>query len=144
VARKILLLLAISIPLMLAACGDDNSDSSSTSAETESTESTDTGSTDTSSTSSGSADVSIGETEFALDPADPSVKAGSVTIEAVNNGSITHDLEIDGNGVEEEIEDLDPGASGEVTVDLEPGTYEIYCTIGDHRDQGMDGELTVD
>ncbi len=134
--RKILLVLAVSIPLMLAACGDDGSDTSSTStaAETESTDSASSG---------GTADVSIGETEYALDPSDPSVDAGSVTVEAVNNGAIPHDLVIEGNGVDEEVEDLDPGASDSVTVDLKPGTYEIYCSIADHRDEGMDGTLTV-
>jgi plastocyanin len=29
-------------------------------------------------------------------------------------------------------------------VDLEPGEYEIYCAIGDHRAQGMEGTLTVE
>lgn len=138
--RKSLLVLLVSIPLAVAACGDDESDDSgSTSADT-STESSDT----STSASSGSADISISETEFALDPSDPTAEAGEVTIEAVNDGSTVHNLEIEGNGVEEEVEDIDPGSSGEVTVDLEPGTYEIYCAIGDHREQGMDGELTVE
>jgi uncharacterized cupredoxin-like copper-binding protein len=139
VVRKILLLLAVSIPLMLAACGGDDSDTSSSSTAA-STETTDTSASST----GGGAAISIGETEYALDPADPTAKAGSVTLEAVNNGSITHNLEIEGNGIEEQAtEDLDPGASGEVTVDLKPGTYEIYCGIGNHREQGMEGELTV-
>lgn len=137
--RKILLVLAISVPFMLAACGGDDESSSSSPSTSADTETTDSGS----SSSGGGATVAIGETEYALDPSDPSVDAGSVTIEADNNGSIVHDLVIEGNGVDEEVEDLDPGASDEVTVDLKPGTYEIYCSIADHRDQGMDGTLTV-
>jgi plastocyanin len=136
VARRTLLVLLVSIPLSLAACGDDEDTTGSTSADT-STEASDSG-------SSGSADVSISETEYQLDPSDPTAQAGEVTVEAVNDGATVHDLEIEGNGVEEEIDDLDPGSSGEVTVDLEPGTYEIYCGIADHREQGMEGELTVE
>ena len=79
-----------------------------------------------------------------LDPSDPTAQAGEVTIEAVNDGGTVHNLEIEGNGVEEVTDDLDPGSSGEVTVDLEPGSYEIYCAIGDHAEQGMEGELTVE
>ena len=137
---KFLLVFLVSIPLAFAACGDDDeSDSTSTSADT-STESSDTSTT----SSSGSADISISETEFALDPSDPTAEAGEVTIEAVNDGNTVHNLEIEGNGVEEVTDDLDPGSSGEVTVDLEAGTYEIYCAIGDHAAQGMEGELTVE
>ena len=137
--RKTLLVFLVSIPLAFAACGDDDeSDSTSTSADT-STETTDT----STSSSSGSA-ISISETEFALDPSDPTAEAGEVTIEAVNDGSTVHNLEIEGNGVEEVTDDLDPGSSGELTVDLDAGTYEIYCAIGEHRAQGMEGELTVE
>ncbi len=138
--RKTLLVFLVSIPLAFAACGDDDeSDSTSTSADT-STETTDT----STSSSSGSAAISISETEFALDPSDPTAEAGEVTIEAVNDGSTVHNLEIEGNGVEEVTDDLDPGSSGELTVDLEAGTYEIYCAIGSHAAQGMEGELTVE
>jgi uncharacterized cupredoxin-like copper-binding protein len=135
--RKSLLVLLVSVPLAFAACGDDDDDSTSASDDT-ATETSD------SSTPSGSADISISETEFQLDPSDPTAQAGEVTIEAVNDGGTVHNLEIEGNGVEEVTDDLDPGSSGEVTVDLEAGTYEIYCAIGDHREQGMEGELTVE
>jgi plastocyanin len=143
VVRKSLLVFLVSIPLAFAACGDDDdSASSSTSADTSTA--SDTSTTSDTSSSSGTAAVSISETEFALDPADPTAEAGEVTIEAVNDGSTVHNLEIEGNGVEEVTDDLEPGSSGEVTVDLDAGTYEIYCAIGDHRAQGMEGELTVE
>jgi uncharacterized cupredoxin-like copper-binding protein len=144
VVRKLLVLIAVAIPLTLAACGSSDSSSSTTAA-------TDTGgatsSTESSTTASGGSGggetVDISETEFKLDPADATAKAGSVTLNASNDGTITHDLEIEGNGVEESTDALDPGASGQVTVDLKPGTYEIYCNIADHRAQGMEGTLTV-
>ncbi len=39
--------------------------------------------------------------------------------------------------------DLPPGQSTEFKAELEPGTYEIYCPVGNHREQGMRGTLTV-
>jgi uncharacterized cupredoxin-like copper-binding protein len=30
-----------------------------------------------------------------------------------------------------------------VRLRLEPGTYEMLCTVGDHAQLGMKGELTV-
>jgi uncharacterized cupredoxin-like copper-binding protein len=78
-----------------------------------------------------------------LDAADATVKAGSVTFDVSNDGSTVHNLEIEGNGVEEETEDLQPGDTGELTVDLQPGSYEMYCSIDGHEDLGMKGEVTV-
>lgn len=81
--------------------------------------------------------------EFTIDmPTD--VAAGSVTFSVVNDGTIQHSFEIEGNGIEEELDTpLDPGDSGMLTVDLAPGTYEVYCPIDAHADQGMRTEITV-
>jgi plastocyanin len=41
-------------------------------------------------------------------------------------------------------EDLPPGESApEFKVDLGPGTYEISCPVGHHKEEGMKGTLTV-
>ncbi len=94
--------------------------------------------------SSGGQSVELVATEFAFDPADVSVdEAGETTFTVSNDGEFPHALEIEGNGIEEETETIDPGGSGSVTVDLEPGEYELYCPIGDHRDRGMEGTLVV-
>jgi len=146
VVRKSLALLAIMIPLALAACGDDD-DEDTTGAATETT--TEETTTDEDATAGdggggGGESITISETEFALDPANPTVAAGEVTITASNDGATVHNLEVEGNGVEEITDDLDPGQSGELKLDLEPGTYEIYCAIGTHAAQGMEGTLTVE
>ena len=141
--RKLLALIAIAaIPVALAACGSD--DSTSTSASSETTSST-AASTDSSTTASsgGGQTVKIGESEYKLDPSDATVKAGSVTLDVINDGTITHNLQIEGNGVEETTDSLAPGDTGELTVDLKPGSYEMYCTIDGHKDLGMEGTVTV-
>ncbi len=136
-ARRTLILIAVAVavPFGLVACGDDDEESSDTTAASETT--TDSG-------GGGGESVEISETEFALDPADSTVAAGAVTLIATNDGSIDHDLEVEGNGVEEVTDTLAPGDSGELALDLQAGTYELYCSIGDHRAQGMEGELTVE
>ncbi len=141
--RKSLVLVAIMIPLALAACGDDDDDDTTGAATETTTEEATTDEATSSGEGGGGESLTISETEFALDPADPTVAAGEVTITAVNDGATVHNLEVEGNGVEEITDDLDPGQSGELKLDLEAGTYEIYCAIGDHAAQGMEGELTV-
>ena len=89
--------------------------------------------------------IEISETEFALDPSSVQVdETGTVTFRVTNDGAIAHALEVDGDDFEEETGTIEPGESAELTVDLsQEGSYELYCPIGDHREQGMEGELVV-
>jgi len=77
------------------------------------------------------------------EPGELSAPAGSVSIELVNDSSVPHAVEVEGNGVEEESETV-TGANTTLTVDLEAGEYTFYCPVGNHRDQGMEGTLTVE
>ena len=82
--------------------------------------------------------------DFALEPKTVQVDApGTYTFKVTNNGQTQHALEIEGNGVEEETDTLAPGDSGEVTVELAAGEYELYCPIDGHRANGMEGTLVV-
>ena len=87
--------------------------------------------------------VAVSLTEFMIDmPTE--LPAGPTTFEITNDGTIEHNFEVEGQGIEEELpENLAPGASGTLMVDLAPGTYEVYCPVGNHEDQGMRVELTV-
>ena len=129
-----------------AGCGsDDNGDdnAASTPASTPAAPTDTSSSTSNPATAGGASTVKIGESEYKLTPAAATAKAGSVTIEASNDGKIPHNLEIEGNGVEKEIETIQPGASGKLTLDLKPGKYEMYCSIDGHKDLGMKGDITV-
>lgn len=86
----------------------------------------------------------ISMNDFTLSPATLTIDApGTYTFDATNDGGVDHALEIEGQGVEEETETVGPGESTSLTVDLEAGTYEMYCPIDNHRDLGMTGEVTV-
>ena len=86
----------------------------------------------------------ITATEFKFDPSMVELaKSGEMTFTLVNDGQLTHALEIEGQGIEEESDEIDGGASTDLTVDLEAGEYELYCPVGNHREQGMEGTLVV-
>ncbi len=87
--------------------------------------------------------VEISARDFIFEPAQLSVQPGEVTFVLTNDGQAPHALEIEGNGLEEETDTIDPGESSELTVDLDEGTYEMYCPVDGHRERGMEGTLTV-
>jgi uncharacterized cupredoxin-like copper-binding protein len=123
--------LGAAVVALLAGCGGDNDENTSAGAET--------------AQSTGGQTVNISEAEYRLDPSDPIVQPGTVSFKATNDGSVDHNLEVEGPEGEEELEqDIAPGQSGTLTVDLsKPGRYEFYCPVGDHRELGMEGEITV-
>jgi uncharacterized cupredoxin-like copper-binding protein len=127
--------------LALAGCGsDDNGDGSTGAAKKPAAETSTTGSS-----GGGGQTVSLSETEYEITPADPSVKkTGKVTFEVKNDGQIPHALEVEGPGEESETGTIEPGKTGTVTVDLgKAGRFEMYCPIGNHKQMGMEGEVSV-
>jgi uncharacterized cupredoxin-like copper-binding protein len=139
-ALILLAVAALVAAFALAACGDDDDDDTTAATETTAETTTEAGG---SSGGGGGETIPIAESDFKLDPADPTAKAGTVTFKLTNDGQAPHNLEVEGDGVEEVSDTINPGDSTDFTVDLEPGTYEIYCTIDGHKDLGMEGELTV-
>jgi uncharacterized cupredoxin-like copper-binding protein len=120
-------LVAIAV-LALAGCGGNDDGSAVGTATTE---------------SSGTA-VQVSLVDFEIKPGTVNLDApGTYTFEVTNDGQTEHALEIEGNGVEEETDTLGPGESGEVTVELAAGEYELYCPVDDHRANGMEGTLVV-
>jgi plastocyanin len=70
-------------------------------------------------------------------------KAGKVTIVMTNPSSVPHAIAVEGNGVDKDGQTVTSGGKSTVTADLKPGTYEFYCPVDSHKQQGMEGTLTV-
>ena len=88
--------------------------------------------------------ITISETDFALDPSSVDLeKPGTYAFEVVNDGQVAHALEVEGEGIEEETKTLQPGERATLTVDLEAGSYELYCPVGDHKERGMTGKVEI-
>ncbi len=88
--------------------------------------------------------VEVSLRDFMIDPDGIQVSGpGVIEFDVTNDGDTTHAFEVEGNGIEEETDDLEPGESAVLTVELDDGTYEVYCPVGDHEDRGMVGTLVV-
>ena len=84
-------------------------------------------------------------TEFEFSPAEVTVERGEHEFQIVNRGEVEHALEIHTPGGEVESDRVAPGRSATVTANLsETGTYDLYCPVGDHRQRGMEGRVTVE
>jgi uncharacterized cupredoxin-like copper-binding protein len=145
--RPISLILAAG--LALTACGDDDDDRGDLNVQTGTGTGAETGTatTETSTEPAGAASetIRVRETEFALDPANPRISStGVVEFRVANAGKVVHSLEVEGPEGEQETDAIQPGDSATLKVNFNrAGRYEWYCPIGDHRDRGMGGEITV-
>lgn len=86
-----------------------------------------------------------GDERFAFDPATLEADAGEVTIELSLPSDLKapHGISLEGDGVDEAGAVVQAGGTSTVTADLKPGEYTFYCPVADHRDEGMEGTLTV-
>ncbi len=81
---------------------------------------------------SGSADtVTIDASDDACELSATELAAGPTTFEITNSGDeVTEVYVYDGDRVVTEKEDIGPGTTADVTVDLEAGEYEVACKPG--------------
>jgi plastocyanin len=70
-------------------------------------------------------------------------KPGKVTLVLRNPSQVPHAIEVEGKDIEKEGKTVEKGGVSKVTVDLPAGEYEFYCPVGNHKDAGMEGTLTV-
>lgn len=113
---------------------------------------------------SNSVDATLTE-DYQIQLSKNTAKAGDVTFHIKNDATdLTHEfvivnsdlqaanlpLDADGNIDEEQIEvvdeaeDLEPGTTTDLVVNLQPGHYVIMCNIAGHYAQGMYQDFTVE
>lgn len=144
------------LAVALAACGGSSTSgaSSSSAAGSSAAATTAAGSTAagtaSGSTASGStadatgATVTAEEADFTVTLSSSTLPAGTYTFTVRNTGKATHSLTIEGpGGVHMTSDKLQGGQSTTMTATLQPGQYQVYCPIGNHRAMGMDTTLTV-
>ncbi len=81
------------------------------------------------------------EKEYAIALDKTQIKAGSITFNVKNVGSLPHNLEI--KELSKVTENIDAGKTATLTVDLKPGTYTVICNIPGHEQLGMKISITV-
>jgi plastocyanin len=138
--RRLLLLVltALALVVAVAACGGDDDDESEEPAAEATTEETGGG--------GGGETIMLAADpggDLAFDQTELTAAAGEVTIELMNESGIPHNVEVEGNGVEEVSDTISEGSTS-LTLTLEPGEYEFYCAVPGHREGGMEGTLTVE
>jgi plastocyanin len=91
------------------------------------------------------ASVPVIADEYSFDPETIVVTGGGrLSVDLENRGVLAHNLRVYDGGD-------DVGGTGTFTggktrgaeLDLEPGDYELICTVGNHADLGMTGKLSV-
>jgi uncharacterized cupredoxin-like copper-binding protein len=140
--------------LGLTACGSSSSDT------TASTPSTAT-SASTAPAAGSQVDVALGApSELAMQLSAAEATAGSVTFHVHNAGKVTHEFvvirstedaahlpmengEASEDGNQGEVEDLAPGATKDLTLNLPAGHYSLICNLPGHYAGGMHADLTV-
>jgi uncharacterized cupredoxin-like copper-binding protein len=86
--------------------------------------------------------VNVVEKEFSITMPKAAMVPGTYTFQVSNQGTISHNLTVSGPGVSTTgSSTISPGQFADLTVTLQRGSYEFWCSVDSHKDQGMD--LTV-
>jgi plastocyanin len=122
------LALPCAIALSLVGCGDDDSDEPARSVAV-----------------NPNSTLRVTADEYSFDPGRVTVRgAGPLTIRLRNAGDLAHNLRLTRSDEDVGGTPTFPGGRTEsVRLNLEHGRYEMVCTVGDHAELGMTGELEV-
>lgn len=142
---------ALMAVLIFASCGDgggeDESAASPRPVDTTTTAPSSPAETTTMTTAPAAAATTVTATltEFSIELSQQTFAPGTYEFVAEEAGEFPHALSIEGPGVDSTSTDvIEPGGESQtLTVTLEPGTYEIWCPVGNHRAQGMETTITV-
>jgi plastocyanin len=92
--------------------------------------------------STGTKEITVSSTGMAFNQKTLSVKKGDRVRVTFQNGGGTHDLRIDGYNVGTKVINGGQSETFEFVAD-KTGSFEYYCSVGNHREMGMKGTLTV-
>ena len=89
--------------------------------------------------------VPVTLSEWKIQLARDTVRAGSITFRVKNDGSVVHGFHIEGEGVDADTPQIAAGQSASLKVTLKPGTYELYCPMAEqtHKMAGMVKKITA-
>ncbi len=85
--------------------------------------------------------VQVSEKEFKITLASTTLKAGRITFDVKNVGTVPHDLVIAGTSDRTKL--ISTGQTATLTAQLKPGRYELYCSVAGHKQAGMDEKIQV-
>jgi uncharacterized cupredoxin-like copper-binding protein len=72
------------------------------------------------------------------------IAPGKTAFVITNAGQKEHSFAIEGTGVNEKLSGtLEGGQSKTLELELKPGTYRVYCPVGEHAMRGMERNLVV-
>lgn len=87
--------------------------------------------------------INVQLTEYAIEMPD-TLTAGVHSFTITNAGTMKHNFAIEGPGVTQKLgSDLTRGDSAPMTVNLQKGSYTVYCPVDGHRGKGMTRTITV-
>ncbi len=140
------LLSVLSLGLVLAACGGDDSSTDDHSMESMSGDGMDGGRMgghdESTPVAEGARRIEVAATSFEFDPDEITVTAGEDVAIVLTSDDLLHDFTVDGIDVHVSA-GRDETAEGGLRAD-EPGEYAFYCTVTGHREAGMEGTLVVE
>ena len=86
--------------------------------------------------------MAVAESEFTITLPSKTLTAGTYTFNVTNKGKFAHNLTV--AGVQDKATPtLAPGSTGDLTVSLQKGSYEFYCSVDGHKEMGMDVTVQV-
>ena len=88
--------------------------------------------------------VTATEKEYSISLSTQTFTAGPYTFTVHNTGATAHNLTIEGPGVDKQATStIQPGQTATLAVTFQKGSYEVWCSVDEHKDQGMDLHITV-
>jgi plastocyanin len=90
--------------------------------------------------------VQVSAVEYAFTLSRTTVPAGKVVFQFVNNGQDEHNLQIASpeGPPAGSFADTPSKGIGNLTLEMQPGTYTLLCSLPTHEQQGMKATLTVE